>query len=416
MSIKNKEKNNDDWFQKLDSPLKEVHSNYVKLDVKRREIVKNQKSLNEYNINPSKNKKTKLTKKDALFNIFDEKKLLNRFNIYNYKELDRDNRILKNLLARIERISINKNTKKLKKYKTNHEYELSEISCNKRKQELKLDKEYNLNNDEKDKSNLEKINYTEKKDEDNINHKKPIKLNKIHLKHLKYISSSENTPQNTDISRNVKPFEISTENHNLNNDITNYENYFYTYELNKNNHIDIFETKNFINEISSTEKNETNETNNNNNFFQTLTRVNEDESKKKIKKNKLSKLQKLYQMMKIIYDGDQNCQKSGTIINKDLIQIKNKKVMNSINKTENRKINLSINYSRIKTRKDIEENILNIPKLHIYEHLKNNIKINSQKRIMSQNYNDINISHDEEKININNNKRKKSLILPIIHT
>ena len=35
---------------------------------------------------------------------------------------------------------------------------------------------------------------------------------------------------------------------------------------------------------------------------------------------------------------------------------------------------------------------------------------------MTENYNDININPDEEKININNNKRKKSLILPIIHT
>lgn len=412
MSNKKDDKNNDDWFQKLDFPLKQVHSNYVKLDIKRREIINNQKVLNEFNLNPSKNKKIKLSKRDAQVNKFDEKKLLNRFNIYNYKELDRDNMILKNLLARIEKSSIIKNKKKLKKYKTNHEYDVSKISVNNRKQELKLDKEYNLKNDDNDKLNLGKINYTDKKGED-INHKKPIKLNKIHLKRLKYISSSENTPQNTDRSRNDKPFEISTENHNLNNDITSSVNYISTDEQNKNNNIDIFENKNFINEISINDKNETN---NKNNFFQTLTRVNQDEPKKRIKKNKLSKLQNLYQMMKIVYDGDQNCQKSGKIINNDLIQIKNKKVMHSINKTEPRKINLSINYSRIKTRKDIEEKILNNPQLHIYEHLKNNIKINSQKRIMTQNYNDINIDHDEEEININNNNRKKSLILPIIHT
>ena len=412
MSSKNKEKNNDDWFQKLDFPLKQVHSNYVKLDVKRRDIVNNQKLLNEFNVNSSKNKKIKLTKKDAQVNKFDEKKLLNRFNIYNYKELDRDNMILKNLLSRIERSSINKSKKILKKYKTNHEYDISEISCNNGKYELKIDKDYNINHDEKDKLNLGKNNYTDKKDDDIIHHNKPIKLNKIHLKHLKYKNSSETTPQHTDRTRNDKPFELSTENHNLINDITHSENYLSTDEPNKNNNIDIFESKNFINEITSTEKNETN----NNNFFQTLTRVNQDESKKRIKKNKLSKKQNLYQMMKIIYDGDQNCQKSGKIINNDLIQIKNKKVMHSINKTEHRKINLSINYSRIKTRKDIEEKILNNPELHIYEHLKNNIKINSQKKIMTQNYDDININPDEEKININNNKRKKSLILPIIHT
>jgi hypothetical protein len=415
MSSKNKEKNNDDWFQKLDFPLKQVHSNYVKLDVKRRDIVNNQKLLNEFNVNRSKNKKIKLTKKDIQVNQFNEKALLNRFNIYNYKELDRDNLILKNLLSRIERSSINKNQKKLKKYKTNHEYDVSEISCNNKKQELKLDKEYILNNDEKNKLNLGGIHYTDKKDDDDgiINHKKPIKLNKIHLKHLKYKNSSETTPQHTDRTRNDKPFELSTENHNLINDITHSENYLSTDEPNKNNNIDIFESKNFINEITSTEKNETN----NNNFFQTLTRVNQDGTKlkKRIKKNKLSKLQNLYQMMKIIYDGDQSCQKSGKIINNDLIQIKNKKVMHSINKTEHRKINLSINYSRIKTRKDIEEKILNNPELHIYEHLKNNIKINSQKKIMTQNYDDININPDEEKININNNKRK-ILILPLIHT
>ena len=412
MSSKNKDKNNDDWFKKLDFPLKQVHSNYVKLEVKRTEIINNQKALNEYNINRAKNKKIKLTKKDAHANIFDEKKLLNRFNIYNYKELDRDNMILKNLLSKLERSSINKSKKKLRKYKTNHEYDVSEISCNNKKHDLKLDKEYNFNNDEKEILKLGKINYTDKKENDVIHHKKPIKLNKIHLNNVKYINSSENTPQKTDRSRNNKPFELSTENHNLNNDITNSENYLSIDEPNKNNNIVIFENKNFINEISNTEKTESN----NNNFFQTLTRVNQDETKKRIKKNKLSKLKNVYQMMKIVYDGDQNCQKSGKIINNDLIQIKNKKVMRSINKSEHRKINLSINYSRIKTRKDIEEKILNSPRLHIYDHLKNNMKINSENIIMSQNYNDINIKPDEEVLNINNNIRKKSLILPLIHT
>jgi len=413
MSRKKDDKNNEDWFQKLDFPLKQVHSNYVKLNIKRKEIVNHQKLLNEFNINKSKNKKIKLTKKDAqVNNQFDEKKLLNRFNIYNYKELDRENLILKNLLSKMEQSVINKSKKKLKKYKTNHEYDVSEISCNNRKHELKLDKE---NNDENNKFNLGHINNTEKKD-DSI--KKPIKLNKIHLKRLKYINSSENTPQNTDRSRNNKPIELSTEN-NLNNDHTNNtnntnsENYLSTDEQNKNNNIDIFENKNLISEISNVEKNDTS---NNNNFFQTLTRVNQDGKKKRMKKNKLSKLQNLFQMMKVVHDGDQNCQKSGKIINTDLIKIKNKKVMLSINKTEQRKNNLSINYSRIKTRKDIEEKILNNPQLHIYEHLKNNIKINSQKRIMSENYNGIYRNHDEENININNNKRKNSLILPKIHT
>ena len=413
MSRKKDDKNNEDWFQKLDFPLKQVHSNYVKLNIKRKEIVNHQKLLNEFNINKSKNKKIKLTKKDAqVNNQFDEKKLLNRFNIYNYKELDRENLILKNLLSKMEQSVINKSKKKLKKYKTNHEYDVSEISCNNRKHELKLDKE---NNDENNKFNLGHINNTEKKD-DSI--KKPIKLNKIHLKRLKYINSSENTPQNTNRSRNNKPIELSTEN-NLNNDHTNNtnntnsENYLSTDDQNKKNNIDIFENKNLISEISNVEKNDTS---NNNNFFQTLTRVNQDGKKKRMKKNKLSKLQNLFQMMKVVHDGDQNCQKSGKIINTDLIKIKNKKVMLSINRTEQRKNNLSINYSRIKTRKDIEEKILNNPQLHIYEHLKNNIKINSQKRIMSENYNGIYRNHDEEKININNNKRKNSLILPKIHT
>ena len=413
MSRKKDDKNNEDWFQKLDFPLKQVHSNYVKLNIKRKEIVNHQKLLNEFNINKSKNKKIKLTKKDAqVNNQFDEKKLLNRFNIYNYKELDRENLILKNLLSKMEQSVINKSKKKLKKYKTNHEYDVSEISCNNRKHELKLDKE---NNDENNKFNLGHINNTEKKD-DSI--KKPIKLNKIHLKRLKYINSSENTPQSTDRSRNNKPIELSTENnlyndHTNNTNNTNSENYLSTDEQNKNNNIDIFENKNLISEISNVEKNDTS---NNNNFFQTLTRVNQDGKKKRMKKNKLSKLQNLFQMMKVVHDGDQNCQKSGKIINTDLIKIKNKKVMLSINKTEQRKNNLSINYSRIKTRKDIEEKILNNPQLHIYEHLKNNIKINSQKRIMSENYNGIYRNHDEEKININNNKRKNSLILPKIHT
>ena len=413
MSRKKDDKNNEDWFQKLDFPLKQVHSNYVKLNIKRKEIVNHQKLLNEFNINKSKNKKIKLTKKDAqVNNQFDEKKLLNRFNIYNYKELDRENLILKNLLSKMEQSVINKSKKKLKKYKTNHEYDVSEISCNNRKHELKLDKE---NNDENNKFNLGHINNTEKKDE---SIKKPIKLNKIHLKRLKYINSSENTPQNTDRSRNNKPIELSTENnlyndHTNNTNNTNSENYLSTDEQNKNNNIDIFENKNLISEISNVEKNDTS---NNNNFFQTLTRVNQDGEKKRMKKNKLSKLQNLFQMMKVVHDGDQNCQKSGKIINTDLIKIKNKKVMLSINKTEQRKNNLSINYSRIKTRKDIEEKILNNPQLHIYEHLKNNIKINSQKRIMSENYNGIYRNHDEEKININNNKRKNSLILPKIHT
>lgn len=408
MSRKKEDKNNDDWFQKLDFPLKQVNSNYVKLNIERKEIVNNQKLLNEYNINPSKNKRIKLSKKDALASQFDEKKLLNRFNIYNYKELDRDNKILKNLLAKLEQNSINK-SKKLKKYRTNHEYDVSELSSNNKKHELKLNKEYNLYND--DKLNLMKINYTDKKSE---GIKRPIKLNKINLKHLKYINSSINTPDNTDRSRNDKPFELSGENHNLNNDNTNSENYLSNDEQNKNNNIDIFENNNFINGISNAEKNEIN----NNNFFQTLTRVNQNNpgTKKRMKKNKLSKLQNLYQMMKIVYDGDQNCQKSGKIINSDLIKIKNKKIMNSINKSEQRKNNLSINYSRIKTRKDIEEKILNNPQIHIYQHLKNNIRINSQKRIMTQNYNDININQDEEKNNINNNKRKNSLILPLIHT
>ena len=107
-----------DWFQRLYHPLKNIHSQYYKLNLDKNEITKIQKLLNEYDIKNYRNR-IRLVKDDI---PFEEKTVLNRFNIYNYAKLERDNLMLKNLLSKVEEQENKKINLKLKKFKTNNEY------------------------------------------------------------------------------------------------------------------------------------------------------------------------------------------------------------------------------------------------------------------------------------------------------
>ena len=378
MKTKINENLDDDWFHKLDSQNNQVSSQYKKLNYKNRLITKNQRLLNEYNILKSKNK-IKLVKNDA---PFDEKILLRRININNYKELDRDNMTIKNILAKLEERKISKSIKKLKKIKTNNEYEqLSYI----RNHLLKPNYKLKLNNElysQKNNSNLSVDN------------------NKLKAQYLKYYS---NTPTSTDRNLKEKPKKSTLhKNIKINTEDINFDN----------KHLSSKNSDKNINELGKViVKREM--TDNNSYFFQTLTRVGKYEEKDKRKKsNKFEKIQNLYEMIKAVKDEDKNCQKSGKKIYDEILNIKNKKYLNNINKSNIINTNSSINYSKIKNRKDIEKKIFNTPKIHIFDYLKENMKIKTQKRVNS-------LFNDEEKdeyFDTSIKKVKNSLILPLCPT
>ena len=175
-----KEKEKEDWFKKLDLPLKSIHNQYKKLLFKRKEISKNQKILNEFNIRNKSNQIGKI-KHDSL--PFDEKLLLKRINVYNYKNLEGENNIMKNIITKIkERNNKNKNIKnsylKLKRFKTNNNYEKIKLNY----------------------SSLKKLNNK------SINQNRNIKLN-LNIKSINN-SSVLNTPSITDRNKNSKPLKI----------------------------------------------------------------------------------------------------------------------------------------------------------------------------------------------------------------
>ncbi len=360
MNTKSKEQSKDDWFQKLDSPLKSVNIQYNRLFYKKRDLSKNQRILNEYNIaNPKALSKSK--KNSPL----DEKILLSRINIYNYKNLDRENNIMKNILSKIEeckekRKKSHRNISlKLKKIKTHNDYD--QINSNK---------------------NINCIH----------NYNKLQNLN---------LSSSIITPLVTDRNKGEQPLKLIL-NKNLNLNLENINS-------DKNGLSSIKHNKNIYNLEKDKVNNIRNESENDNNFFQTLTRVDNFNNNKAKKEKKYSKIENLCKMLEVIRDEENN----GKIINKDILCIKkNKRFANNLNKSK--PVNLSINYSKIKSKKDIEENILNNnPKVLIFDYLKHNIKKKSLKRLKTQNNSECN---DNIILDDNIIQRKKSLILPICPT
>ena len=360
MNTKNKEQSKDDWFQKLDRPLKSVNIQYNRLFYKKRDLSKHQRILNEYDIaNPKALSKSKKN------NPLDEKIFLSRINIYNYKNLGRENNIMKNILSKIEECKEKRKKNhrnislKLKKIKTHNDYD--QIISNK---------------------NINCIH--------NYN-----KLQKSNL------SSSIITPLITERNKGEQPLRlILNKNLNLNIENTNSD---------KSGLSSIKQNKNIYILDKDKVNNNRKEQENDNNFFQTLTRVDNYNNKGK-KEKKYSKIENLCKMLEVIRDEENN----GKIIKKDILYIKkNKRFDNNLNKSK--PINLSINYSKIKSKKDIEENILNNnPKVLIFDYLKDNIKKNSLKRLKTQNSSDCNgnIILDDNNIN----QSKNSLILPICPT
>ena len=349
-----KEKNKDnDWFKKLDGPLKTLHLQYAKLFYKKTEISKNQIILNEYNIQNPQTLKNKIRK---FKKYFDEKYLLKRVNINNYKNLDKDNIIIKNILSKIAETNIKKSSRNirsnLKRVKTNNDYNkiVSEkINCNKsiiqKSYKLKLQKT-NLDN-----SLLNYSPITERKNEK--------KLYKI--KNKKFILNIENS--------NLNRHNLSSSKKGLKTNLT-------------------IENKN---------------EEENNNLFQTLTRI----EKNKINnsnRNKPKKIENFFNMMKAIKDGEKNFK----LLNKNIIELK--KIKKFSNSVQNKKINTSIKYSKIKNRKDIELKILNSPQVNIYEYFRKNIKFNSQKDLKNNNENNKNL-YDANNSIID---RKKGFVLPIV--
>lgn len=334
MNEKNEEKEKEDWFKKLDFPLKSIHNQYKKLLFKRKEISKNQKILNEFNIRNKSNQIGKI-KHDSL--PFDEKLLLKRINVYNYKNLEGENNIMKNIITKIkERNNKNKNIKnsylKLKRFKTNNNYEKIKLNY----------------------SSLKKLNNK------SINQNRNIKLN-LNIKSINN-SSVLNTPSITDRNKNSKPLKIL---------------------INKNKKL-----------ILNLEDVNYNDEEKDNNLFKTLTKIEKHKpNDRKIPK----KIENFGEMLRII-NFEENY---GKIINKNILCIKSKKKLNTINqiRNKNRKINLSVNYSNIKSLNDIEnkkENNLSLKK-NLYR--KNSKTLNNNDELIKDNNSFI--------------KEKKSLILPI---
>ena len=86
MNEKNGEKGNDkeikkekeNWFKKLDGPLKSLNYRYTKLLNEKKKISKNQIILNEYNIKNPQVQNNKIKKEEK---IIDEKLLLKRVRV-----------------------------------------------------------------------------------------------------------------------------------------------------------------------------------------------------------------------------------------------------------------------------------------------------------------------------------------------
>ena len=335
MNEKSEEKEKKDWFKKLDFPLKSINSQYKKLLFKRKEISKNQKILNEYNI---RNGSNQISKKKNNSLPFDEKLLLKRINIYNYKNLAQENNIMKNIITKIqERNKKNRNIKnlylKLKRFKTNNNYEKLKLNYSPQK-----------------KINNKSINQISR----NIN-----KLN-LNIQNNNNISLL-NTPSITERNKYSKPLKL-------------------------------FFKKNLVLNLGDVNSQNTEEKDSN--FFKTLTRI----EKNKVNNRKIpKKIENLAEMMKIIKDEENY----GNIINKNILYIKSKKKLNTINqdRNKNRKINLSLNYSNIKSLKEIENKIVN--------------NLCLKKNLYQKNSNILNNSDEFNKNNNSIIKEKKSLILPI---
>ena len=247
-----KEKNKDnDWFKKLDGPLKTLNLQYANLVYKKTEISKNQIILNEYNIQNSQNLKNKIRK---FKKYFDEKYLLKRVNINNYKKLDKENIIIKSILSKIAEANIKKSSRNihsnLKRYKTNNDY--NNIAS-------------------------EKINYNKSI----IQNSYKLKLQKTKLNNslLNYSPITERKNEKTLYKMKNKKFILNIENTNLKkHNLSSSKKYLKT---------------NLTNENKNEEEN--------NNLFQTLTRV----EKTKINnsnRNKPKKIENLFNVMKAIKD------------------------------------------------------------------------------------------------------------------
>ena len=221
-----------------------------------------------------------------------------------------------------------------------------------------------------------------------FNNKNQLKLN---LRKIKMNISAVNNSSIRDINKTEKPLDkITNLKLNLNIENTNSEkNYLPSPKYNKR--INCF-FKNLPNENKSEEEN------NNNNFFQTLPRVKNHQLNNN-NKNKPKRIENLIQIMKIIRDEEEKFK----ILNRNIFNIK--KISNSLNKIK--KINMSINYSRIRNKKDNAFKILNDPKNHISEYSKKNMNFNLHKRIL-----DINNKYLYKNNNSSIN-RKNSLVLPI---
>ena len=237
MNSKNNENTEDDWYHRLYYPLRQVNTQYVKLNSKNIEISKNQRLLNEYNIRNHR-KRINFSKNESPFN---ERVLLKRINVHNFHQLGRENIILKNIMSKIEERRNSKSIQKLKKFKTNNDYDKITQTIN---IELKLNKEMNL-----------------PKKYDNIN----LNNNKEKLQYMNYYL---NTPSNSEkvkskrISKLAHSYDI---HHNFNNN-SHLENNINT----DNNNISSIKSNKSINNIINE-----NEINNNINSFHTISRVEE---------------------------------------------------------------------------------------------------------------------------------------------
>ena len=320
MNEKNDKKSKEDWFKRLEKPLKSINIQYKKLILNKKELSKNQRILNEYNINDPQ--RILRRKNNLLYN--DDKVLLNRINIDNYKNLDRENIIIKKILSKIEERSKKNLSLKLRRFKTNKELEI--------------------------------INSSSISNKNIIGNIKIKKLNLHNNNHLL------NTPSITDRNKNEKPLKlILSKKINLSIENSNNENnYFSSIKRNNNKYYN----NNYYNIINNVEENDKN-------FFKTLTRV--DRFQNNIHKKSFKRIENAYEMMKLIRDEEEY----GNILNKKILFIKksNKKLksINLIKKNKN-----SLNFTKIKNIKDIERKIINSPPVNIFEYLKKNFKQKSQ--------------------------------------
>ena len=341
------------WYNRFDEKLKSLKDVKYKMNLIKSEIIDNQRLLSEYKMDEQNKKIDKIKINNINIAKDIDKRLLNRVNINNYKELDNDNIFLKRVLEKIKERKENiKKGKKLpfKRYKTNNDY--GNINY---LQNLKI----NINTN---KNNLLNNNQKEKP---------------LMIKHNTNLVLNLNTEQNKNEEYSVK--DLINYNYNKNNTENNVNCFFETLSNNDNYEI---------------RKNYNSKQDNIKNMIKVFKKVQNGLQNCELSGNLLNR----------------NIQKTKEVLNFNNSPSQLKQKQKQKRRKDNQKLILKINYSKVKDLRDVERHVFKNLNLN-QENMKNNKSVSAFKLNQKNPKN-----KDNNKNKKNNNKNKiqtKLLLLPI---